>query len=206
MSSLDSISEIVLGNVKVPSEKTQELIPFLEEIKRRYGVPLAAVHDLGAGILAAIQAVFPSIPDFTTFTFSATCAKVCWRPTTRPFASACATTLDLLTKSTASTELVLPRHTRGNAATCRRQSARMLTGTLISANELSARSQRPDLLAQVAQVAGELRHILRPDKSSGPEFLLNLSNQRIFLAGFLHFFNLAALAWVTAFSKLAQSC
>jgi hypothetical protein len=64
MSSLDSISEIVLGNVKVPSEKTQELIPFLEEIKRRYGVPLAAVHDMGAGILAAIQAVFPSIPDF----------------------------------------------------------------------------------------------------------------------------------------------
>ena len=32
MSSLDSISEIVLGNVKVPSEKTQEIIPFLEEI------------------------------------------------------------------------------------------------------------------------------------------------------------------------------
>jgi len=64
MSSLDSLSQIVLGNVKVPSEKTQELIPFLEEIKRRYGVPLAAVHDMGAGILAAIQVVFPGIPDF----------------------------------------------------------------------------------------------------------------------------------------------
>ncbi len=64
MSSLDSISQIVLGNVKVPSEKTRELIPFLEEIKRRYGVPLAAVHDMGAGILAAIQVVFPGIPDF----------------------------------------------------------------------------------------------------------------------------------------------
>ena len=64
MSSLDSLSEIVLGNVKVPSEKTQELIPFLEEIKRRYGVPLAAVHDMGPGILAAILAVFPGIPDF----------------------------------------------------------------------------------------------------------------------------------------------
>ena len=64
MSSLDSISEIVLGNVKVPSEKTQEIIPFLEEIKRRYGVPVASVHDMGAGILAAVKKVFPGIPDF----------------------------------------------------------------------------------------------------------------------------------------------
>jgi hypothetical protein len=64
MSSLDSLSQIVLGNVKVPSEKTQEIIPFLEEIKRRYGVPLAAVHDMGAGILAAVKKVFPGILDF----------------------------------------------------------------------------------------------------------------------------------------------
>jgi hypothetical protein len=64
MSSLDSLSEIVLGNVKIPAEKTQEIIPFLEELKRRYGAPLAAVHDMGAGILAAIQAVFPGVPDF----------------------------------------------------------------------------------------------------------------------------------------------
>jgi hypothetical protein len=64
MSSLDSISEIVLGNVKVPSEKTQEIIPFLEEIKSRYGVPLASVHDMGAGILAAVKEVFPGILDF----------------------------------------------------------------------------------------------------------------------------------------------
>jgi hypothetical protein len=64
MSSLDSLSEIVLGNVKVPSEKAEQLIPFLEEIKRRYGVPLAAVHDMGTGILAAIQVVFGGIRDF----------------------------------------------------------------------------------------------------------------------------------------------
>ena len=64
MSSLDWISEIVLGNVKVPSEKTQEIIPFLEEIKRRYGVPLASVHDMGAGILAAVKEVFPGSLDF----------------------------------------------------------------------------------------------------------------------------------------------
>lgn len=64
MSSLDSISEIVLGNVKVPGEKTQEIIPFLEEIRCRYGIPLAVVHDMGAGILAAVKKVFPGIPDF----------------------------------------------------------------------------------------------------------------------------------------------
>jgi hypothetical protein len=64
MSSLDSISEIVLGNVKVPSEKTQEIIPFLEEIKSRYGVPLASVHDMGAGLLAAVKKVFPGTLDF----------------------------------------------------------------------------------------------------------------------------------------------
>ncbi len=55
MSSLDSISEIVLANVKVPSEKADELIPMLREIKRRYGVPLALVHDMGPGILAAVK-------------------------------------------------------------------------------------------------------------------------------------------------------
>ena len=64
MSSLDSLSEIVLGNVKVPSEKTEQIVPFLQEIERRYGAPLAAVHDMGAGILAAIGQVFPGMPDF----------------------------------------------------------------------------------------------------------------------------------------------
>jgi hypothetical protein len=64
MSSLDSLSEIVLGSVKVPSEKAEQLIPFLQEIKARYGVPIAAVHDMGPGILAAIQEVFPGVPDF----------------------------------------------------------------------------------------------------------------------------------------------
>ncbi len=64
MSSLDSLSEIVLGNVKVPSEKAEQLIPFLEELKRRYGVPLAAVHDMGPGILAAIRVVFGDLRDF----------------------------------------------------------------------------------------------------------------------------------------------
>jgi hypothetical protein len=64
MSSLDSLSQIVLGNVKIPSEKAAEIIPFLKEIKARYGDPLANVHDMGPGILAAIKEVFPHVPDF----------------------------------------------------------------------------------------------------------------------------------------------
>ncbi len=64
MSSLDSLSEIVLGNVKVPSEKTDQIIPFLQELKARYGRPVAVVHDMGRGILAAVKAVFDGIPDF----------------------------------------------------------------------------------------------------------------------------------------------
>jgi len=64
MSSLDSLSEIVLGNVKVPSENTEQIVPFLQEIKRRFGVPVAAVHDMGRGIVAAVQVVFPGVPDF----------------------------------------------------------------------------------------------------------------------------------------------
>ena len=64
MSSLDSISEIVLGSVKVPSEKTEQIIPFLQELKSRYGKPVAVVHDMGRGILAAVEKVFGGIPDF----------------------------------------------------------------------------------------------------------------------------------------------
>jgi hypothetical protein len=53
----------VLGNVKVPSEKTEQIVPLLQEIKSRYGVPLAVVHDMGAGILKAVQEVFAGVPD-----------------------------------------------------------------------------------------------------------------------------------------------
>lgn len=64
ISGIDSISGIVLGNVKAPSEKTGEIAPFLEAIKERYGIPLACNHDMGTGILAAVKEVFPGTPDF----------------------------------------------------------------------------------------------------------------------------------------------
>ncbi len=64
MTGMDSITEIVLGNIKLPSEKTEEIIPFLENIKALFGVPIALVHDMGKGILNAVQTVFEGIPDF----------------------------------------------------------------------------------------------------------------------------------------------
>tara|TARA_B100001971_G_C18229748_1_gene563096 strand:+ start:155 stop:1909 length:1755 start_codon:yes stop_codon:yes gene_type:complete len=64
MSVLDGITEIVLDNVKLPSENTDDLIPFLEGIQAAYGEPVAAVSDMGKGILAALGEVFKNVPLF----------------------------------------------------------------------------------------------------------------------------------------------
>jgi len=64
MSSIDSLSNIVLGNVKLPSEDEAHIVPFLERIKQAFGVPLALVHDMGTGILAAVASVFRGVADF----------------------------------------------------------------------------------------------------------------------------------------------
>jgi len=64
ISVLDGITKIVLDNIKLPSENSEELIPFLERIKRAYGVPLAIVSDMGKGIELAIREVFKNVPAF----------------------------------------------------------------------------------------------------------------------------------------------
>ncbi len=64
MSVLDGISETVLDNSKIPSEKAERIIPLLNRIKKNYGVPLALVHDMGKGILSAVKKVFPDVKDF----------------------------------------------------------------------------------------------------------------------------------------------
>ena len=61
---IDGISEIVLENIKLPSEKAELLIPFFKKIKKQYGIPIGLVHDMGRGILAAVEEVFPIVPDF----------------------------------------------------------------------------------------------------------------------------------------------
>ncbi len=64
MSVLDGLSEIVLDNVKIPSENAEQIIPFLSRIKETYGLPQALVSDMGKGIGLAIQKVFPLVPAF----------------------------------------------------------------------------------------------------------------------------------------------
>ncbi|KKM60018.1 hypothetical protein LCGC14_1546040, partial [marine sediment metagenome] len=64
MTGLDGITEIILENVKIASEKAEKIIPFLRRIKQLYGQPLASVHDMGKGILNAVKEVFPNNPDF----------------------------------------------------------------------------------------------------------------------------------------------
>lgn len=64
MTSIDPLSDIVLGNIKLPTENEAHITPFLERIKDAYGTPVALVHDMGSGILASVTKVFKDVPDF----------------------------------------------------------------------------------------------------------------------------------------------
>ena len=64
MTGLDSLSKIVLTNIKIPSEHADYIVPFLKDIKATYGTPRACVHDMGYGICKAVKEVFPGVPDF----------------------------------------------------------------------------------------------------------------------------------------------
>jgi hypothetical protein len=64
MTGIDAVMEIVLGNIKLPGEKTTAIVPFLRQLAQGFGPPLALVHDMSKGILAAIKEVFPGVPDY----------------------------------------------------------------------------------------------------------------------------------------------
>jgi hypothetical protein len=64
MTGMDSLSDIVLANIKLPSEHSEHIIPFLRKLQSDYGTPVACVHDMGTGILKAVAEVFPGIRDF----------------------------------------------------------------------------------------------------------------------------------------------
>ena len=60
-SSFDSVSGFVLYSAKLRSENADEIVAFLNEIKNRFGTPLAVVSDMGKGIKAAVKEVFGNI-------------------------------------------------------------------------------------------------------------------------------------------------
>ena len=64
MTGIDSLSKIVLANVKLPSEHADHIVPFLRKLQTDYGTPRACVHDMGTGICKAVAEVFPGIRDF----------------------------------------------------------------------------------------------------------------------------------------------
>ena len=63
-SALDEVAELVLGNVKLPSEKAEHILPFLIDLKKAFGEPLAVVRDMGTAIEAAVNKVFPGVKNF----------------------------------------------------------------------------------------------------------------------------------------------
>lgn len=64
ITAIDEVTNFVLANVKVPSEKTEQVVPFLKDIKEQYGSPLAVTSDMGRAFLSAISEVFPGIPNY----------------------------------------------------------------------------------------------------------------------------------------------
>lgn len=61
ISGIDSLTDFVLGNSKISTENSDEIIPFLKKIKRRFGTPLRIVQDMGKGIMKAAQKVFKGV-------------------------------------------------------------------------------------------------------------------------------------------------
>jgi len=64
MSCMDEISRIILDNVKIPSENSQQIIPLLTNVQATYGDPIAVVHDMSAAIIKSVELVFPNAKDF----------------------------------------------------------------------------------------------------------------------------------------------
>jgi len=60
---MNSVNGWILHSTKIKSESSEEIIPALEEIKRRYGEPLAIKRDMGKGMALAVSEVFPNKPD-----------------------------------------------------------------------------------------------------------------------------------------------
>ncbi len=72
VSSIDPLSGFVLYSAKLKSENKDDLGGFLEEIKKRLGVPLVVVSDMAEAIKSAVKDVFGDIahyicPDYNGF-------------------------------------------------------------------------------------------------------------------------------------------
>jgi uncharacterized protein YbaR (Trm112 family) len=64
VTAIDEVTHFVLANVKVPSEKAEQITPFLKSMKEQYGNPLAVTSDMGRAFLSSVSEVFPGIPHY----------------------------------------------------------------------------------------------------------------------------------------------
>ncbi len=64
ISTINEISNFVLANIKVPSERNEHIVPFLKGIKEQYGNPLPITSYIGRAFLSAISEVFPDEPHY----------------------------------------------------------------------------------------------------------------------------------------------
>jgi hypothetical protein len=64
ISALDGISNLVLMNVKIESEKAEYVEPMLSEINRIHGAPLAIVTDMSKAFSLAINETFKLVPHY----------------------------------------------------------------------------------------------------------------------------------------------
>ena len=60
---IDGVNGLVLASRKIKSEKAEQIIPSLQEIKNQYGEPLAIKRDMGKGMEKAVSIVFPDVVD-----------------------------------------------------------------------------------------------------------------------------------------------
>lgn len=60
---MNSVNGWILHSKKIQSESSEEIIPALEEKKRRCGEPLAIKRYIRQGMALAVSEVFPNKPD-----------------------------------------------------------------------------------------------------------------------------------------------
>ncbi len=60
---MNSVNGWILHSKKIENEGSKDIIPALEEVKRRFGEPLAIKRDMGTGMALAVSNVFPNRPD-----------------------------------------------------------------------------------------------------------------------------------------------
>ena len=61
---VDSISDQILESSRISSENHKDVVKILKDVRRKWGAPLAAVHDLRTALFSAVAEIFPGVAQF----------------------------------------------------------------------------------------------------------------------------------------------